>query len=70
MLFKTESRDELAVYLNQNGIETAIHYPIALHNMNAYKYLKYNRSDFPNASFNEGKILSLPMYPGAKGGSN
>jgi len=65
-VIKTESRDELAVYLNQNGIETAIHYPIALHNMNAYKYLKYNRSDFPNASFNEGKILSLPMYPELK----
>jgi dTDP-4-amino-4,6-dideoxygalactose transaminase len=62
-VIKTDRRDELAAYLKQNGVDTAIHYPIALHNMNAYKYLNYTRSDFPNASFNEGKILSLPMYP-------
>ena len=65
-VIKTDKRDELAAYLKQNGVATAIHYPIALHNMNAYKYLKYKRSDFPNASFNEGKILSLPMYPELK----
>ena len=35
-------------------------------NMNAYKYLKYTRSDFPNASSNEGEMLSLPMYPELK----
>ena len=62
-VIKTDKRDELANFLKQNGINTAIHYPIALHNMNAYKYLNYTRSNFPNASFNENKILSLPMFP-------
>jgi dTDP-4-amino-4,6-dideoxygalactose transaminase len=62
-VIKTDNRDELASYLKQNGVNTAIHYPIALHNMNAYKYLNYTRSNFPNASFNEKKILSLPMFP-------
>jgi len=62
-VIKTQRRDELAAYLKLNGVDTAIHYPIALHNMNAYKYLNYTRSDFSNASFNENKILSLPMYP-------
>lgn len=62
-VIKTHKRDELALYLKENGIDTAIHYPLALHNMNAYKYLKYAQSDFPNASNNESKILSLPMYP-------
>ena len=65
-VIKTTRRDELALFLKQNGIDTAIHYPIALHNMNAYKYLKYTRSDFPNASSNEGEMLSLPMYPELK----
>ena len=65
-VIKTEKREELANYLKENGIETAIHYPIALHNMNAYKYLNYRREDFPVASFNEGKILSLPMFPELK----
>jgi dTDP-4-amino-4,6-dideoxygalactose transaminase len=62
-VIKTEKRDELATFLKENGVDTAIHYPIALHNMEAYKYLNYTRSDFPNASYNEDKILSLPMYP-------
>jgi len=62
-VIKTERRDELAQYLKENGIDTAIHYPIALHNMNAYKYLNYSRDDFPVSSYNEDKILSLPMFP-------
>lgn len=62
-VIKTERRDALAKYLKENGIDTAIHYPIALHNMNAYKYLNYTREDFPVASYNEDKILSLPMFP-------
>ena len=65
-VIKTEKRDELANYLKENGIDTAVHYPIALHNMNAYKYLNYSREDFPVASFNENKILSLPMFPELK----
>ena len=65
-VIKTEKRDELANFLKENGIDTAIHYPIALHNMNAYKYLNYSREDFPVASFNEDKILSLPMFPELK----
>lgn len=62
-VIKTDRRDELANHLKENGIDTAIHYPIALHNMNAYKYLNYTREDFPNSSKNESRILSLPMYP-------
>lgn len=62
-VIKTERRDALAKYLKENGIDTAIHYPIALHNMNAYRYLNYTREDFSVASHNEDKILSLPMFP-------
>jgi len=62
-VIKTERRNELATYLKGKGIDTAIHYPIALHNMNAYKYLNYSREDFSVASGNENKILSLPMFP-------
>ncbi len=62
-VIKTRKRDELADYLKQNGVNTAIHYPVALPNMNAYKYLKGSDSDFPISSSNEKKILSLPMFP-------
>ena len=62
-VIKTRKRDELADYLKQNGVNTAIHYPVALPNMNAYKYLKGSDSDFSISTSNEKKILSLPMFP-------
>lgn len=60
---RAEKRDQLANFLKSQGIETAIHYPVALPNMEAYKYLNYQFHDFPIASDYQGKILSLPIYP-------
>lgn len=45
------------------GIETGIHYPIALPNQPAYGYLGYSKADFPMASAAQEEIMSLPMYP-------
>jgi dTDP-4-amino-4,6-dideoxygalactose transaminase len=56
------NRDGLAQYLKENGIETAIHYPKALPNLNAYQYLGYGDKDFPVATKLQDEILSLPMY--------
>lgn len=62
-VIRTEQRDELKKYLSEKGIETAIHYPVALPNMKAYEYLGHSRENFPVSSKYEGKILSLPIYP-------
>jgi dTDP-4-amino-4,6-dideoxygalactose transaminase len=62
-VIRTEKRNELQEYLKQNGIETAIHYPVALPNMPAYKYLNHVPQDFPIASQYQSQILSLPIYP-------
>ena len=56
-------RDDLKKYLFQNGIETQIHYPVALPNMDAYKYLNHVESDFPKATNLQKSALSLPIYP-------
>ncbi|NOT76621.1 MAG: DegT/DnrJ/EryC1/StrS family aminotransferase [Cyclobacteriaceae bacterium] len=58
-----EKRDELMKHLADGGIETFIHYPSILPNLQAYKYLGHTPSDFPVASDLQPKILSLPMYP-------
>ena len=60
---RTSQRDELSAFLKENGIGTAVHYPVALPNMEAYEYLGYQRSDFPVASSYENQILSLPIFP-------
>jgi dTDP-4-amino-4,6-dideoxygalactose transaminase len=62
-VIRTQNRDGLAKYLKDKGIETAVHYPTALPNLEAYKYLGYQPSDFPIASEYQNQILSLPMYP-------
>jgi len=60
---RTNFRDELKKYLAERGIETSIHYPIALPNMKAYEYLGYSKADFAVATSYQSKILSLPIFP-------
>ena len=62
-LIRCRRRDELMQFLKDNGVETAIHYPVALPNLPAYGYLGHTPKDFPVASRLQGEILSLPMYP-------
>jgi dTDP-4-amino-4,6-dideoxygalactose transaminase len=62
-VIRCELRDELIKYLKSNGIDTAIHYPTALPNLQAYEYLGYKESDFPISSQYQSEIISLPIYP-------
>jgi dTDP-4-amino-4,6-dideoxygalactose transaminase len=62
-MIRSKRRDELAKMLADKGIETAIHYPTALPNLPAYKYLGHKPEDFPVASLLQHEILSLPMFP-------
>jgi dTDP-4-amino-4,6-dideoxygalactose transaminase len=63
-VIRLKQRNELQGYLTRNNISTGIHYPIALPNLDAYRYLNHKHSDFPVASQYQNEILSLPMYPG------
>ena len=56
-------RDDLQRHLNDCGVNTGIHYPIALPYLNAYRYLGHTPKDFPEALRASGEILSLPMFP-------
>ncbi|MBI4691116.1 MAG: DegT/DnrJ/EryC1/StrS family aminotransferase [Nitrospirae bacterium] len=62
-VIRTERREELQSYLNDYGIETAIHYPTSLPFLKAYAYLGHCPDDFPVAYRYQKEILSLPMYP-------
>jgi dTDP-4-amino-4,6-dideoxygalactose transaminase len=56
-------REALQQHLNEAGISTGIHYPIALPYLNAYKHLGHTEKDFPESLRASGEILSLPMFP-------
>lgn len=62
-VIRTKDRDALKVHLQKDGIETAIHYPVALPLMPAYAHLNHSVEDFPASANHHQEILSLPMYP-------
>ncbi|MEW5803137.1 MAG: DegT/DnrJ/EryC1/StrS family aminotransferase [bacterium] len=62
-VIRTKRRDALMKYLEDQGINTGLHYPVPLHLQKAYASLGYQRGDFPAAERMAGEILSLPMYP-------
>jgi dTDP-4-amino-4,6-dideoxygalactose transaminase len=62
-VIRTENRDSLRAYLTQEGISTVLNYPKALPFYPAYAHLGHVPRDFPVASFNQSRILSLPIYP-------
>ena len=56
-----EKRDELHDYLEQNGVGTIIHYPIAPHKQECYK--EWNDLCFPITEYIADHELSLPIGP-------
>ncbi|OGT37206.1 MAG: hypothetical protein A3F11_04425 [Gammaproteobacteria bacterium RIFCSPHIGHO2_12_FULL_37_14] len=60
---QTKSRDTLRTYLQEQGVETKVHYPIPLHLQETEKSLKYRFGDFPVAERLAKEMLSLPIYP-------
>src|SRR3982075_1762261 len=59
---KHPRRNALAAHLSANGVQTAINYPTALPFLAAYARFGHRPEQFPNASSDQGKILSLPMF--------
>ncbi len=58
---RTERRDALRAHLDERGVQTLIHYPIAIHKQHAYAGW-----DWPELSLSEtlaAELLSLPISP-------
>ena len=66
-VIRTAHRDALRAHLEERGVQTGIHYPIALPNLEAYRHLGHRPEDFPVASRYQSQVLSLPMYPELSG---
>ena len=60
---QVQNRDEVQVQLKEQGIPTAVHYPMPLHLQECFEYLGYKKGDFPIAEQVSNEIMSLPMNP-------
>lgn len=56
-----DDREHFRKYLANNGVETAIHYPIPVHLQPCYR--QYADLDLPAAEYIAGHIVSLPVSP-------
>jgi UDP-2-acetamido-2-deoxy-ribo-hexuluronate aminotransferase len=57
-------RDALQQHLKQQGVPSAIYYPLPVHQQPAYEYLGYQMGQFPVAERLCQQVLSLPVHPG------
>lgn len=60
---RCKKRERLISYLESQGIQTGVYYPVPLHLQKSLKNLGYRKGDFPTAEKVSKEILSLPMYP-------
>ncbi len=58
---RVKNKEEVAKKLNEQGIPTAIHYPIPLHIQECYSGCGFNNGDLPVSEKVSQEIMSLPM---------
>ncbi len=62
-VIKTARREALQKRLSLKGIQTSIHYPLALPFLSPYKSADSSSDKYPIAFRDQHQIVSLPLYP-------
>jgi dTDP-4-amino-4,6-dideoxygalactose transaminase len=60
---RAQRRDALREHLARREIETAVYYPLGLHEQKCFAYLGYKAGDLPQTEQAAREILALPIYP-------
>jgi dTDP-4-amino-4,6-dideoxygalactose transaminase len=60
-VIRTKNRSELEQYLNKNGVQTIINYPIPIHHQEAYS--NYRHLQLPITEMIHEEAISLPLSP-------
>jgi len=60
---RCRDRDALRDYLVSRGVQTSVYYPVPLHLQDVFKFLGFNKGDFPVAEKAAEEILAIPIFP-------
>ena len=60
---RSETRDNLQKFLNENGVSTGLHYPVPLPKQECFSSFGYKPGEFPVTEELAETGLSLPMFP-------
>jgi len=60
---RVSDRNRFMEYMRVHGVDTSIHYPIAIHQTKSFAYLGYQKGDFPITEQLCEEVVSLPLYP-------
>jgi len=58
---RVDNRGTLQAKLKDNGIPTAVYYPVSLHLQKCFQYLNYKQGDFPISEQASEEVMSLPI---------
>jgi dTDP-4-amino-4,6-dideoxygalactose transaminase len=59
----SDRRDELAAYLRDRGIGSAVYYPVPLHLQKCFAHLGCKAGSLPVTEQAAARILSIPVHP-------
>jgi dTDP-4-amino-4,6-dideoxygalactose transaminase len=62
-VIRTAKRDQLRERLAKREIDSAIYYPLGLHEQKCFSYLGYKKGDLPETERAARETLALPIYP-------
>jgi dTDP-4-amino-4,6-dideoxygalactose transaminase len=62
-VIRSDRRDQLQAWLKERMVDTAVYYPVSLHQQGCFAFLGGKEGDMPASECAANQTLALPIYP-------